>query len=120
MYIHIHVCIPSPGIVNPPLSVNITLSKVAVLNCTAIATWIIWLVNGEPIDDTLRSKGFDDYTELVTLNETQDLRLKTLNVTGSSDSNGTSISCFVALFHSTTHPIATSEPALILVQGTCV
>ena len=96
---------------------NTALSKVAVLNCTGIATVIDWLVNGQPIDDTLRRKGFDDFTPLVTLNKAQDLRLNTLNVTGSSDNNGTNVSCVATLISSTIRPIARSEPALILVQG---
>ena len=100
---------------------NISLNEVAVLNCTAIATFINWEVNGQPVND-LDSPDFSysASTVVVRVNETQTLRMSTLKVTGSSDSNGSNITCFAFLLTSTTHPIAKSEPALILVQGTCV
>ena len=103
----------------PPPPINISLNEVAVLNCTAIATFINWEVNGQPIDDHI-SQDFDDSARPVLVNETQNLRMRTLRVTGSSDSNGSNITCVAVLATSTTHPIAISEPALILVQGTCV
>ena len=96
----------------PPRSANVSLNEVAVLNCTAIATFIDWEVNGQAVDKSTRSKGFDDSTPLVTLNKQQNLRMRALGVTGSSDSNTTNIKC-VAIHNV---PVK-SEPALILVQG---
>ena len=106
------------GILTPPRSVNISLNEVAVFNCTAIATFIIWRVNGEPVAN-IRSKGFDDKALIVTVNETQNLRMRTLRVVGSPDSHNVSITCVALLQISGTNnfSVAQSEPALILVQG---
>ena len=87
------------------------------LHCTAIATFIDWEVNGQPVDDH-DSQGFDDSARTVLLNETQDLRMRTLRLMGSHDTNGTNITCIAVLeITSTTFSAAHSEPALILVQG---
>ena len=110
---------PPLGIVIPPTPKNISLNEVAKLNCTAIATFIIWEVNGQPVGD-LDSPDFDSSAQTMLVNGTQNLRVRTLRVTGSSDSNGSNITCVAVLHTSATHPIAISEPALILVQGTCV
>ena len=105
------------GFVIPPQSVNISLNDVAEINCKAIATFINWVVNGQPLDNAIRSKGFDDSLPIVTLNETRDLRMRTLRVVGSSDSDGANITCSVLLLTTTIFDVAESEPALILVQG---
>ena len=105
-----------PGIVIPPRSVNISLNEVAEINCKAIATFINWEVNGQPFDDTTRSKGFDDSALIVILNVTQNLRISTLRVVGSPDSNGANITC-IAIQLIPMISGAASEPALILVQG---
>ena len=87
-------------------------------NCTAIATFITWEIDGVLIDGDLRDKGFDDTASLVTLDGAQDLRGTSLRVLGSPDSNNVSISC-VAIIPITpfTNDVDTSEPALMLVQG---
>ena len=97
-------------IVSSPQSVNISLNKVAVFNCTAIADSINWLINGSPFDN--RSK----YHKItVTLNEAKSLHKSTLTANASPLNNKTKISCFVV----TLKPFAslTSEPALLLIQG---
>ena len=98
----------------PPSSVNITLNGVALFNCTAIATLINWEANGEP---TLRSEGFDDTAAPVVLDQTQSLRMATLRVVGSSNSNNVSVVCVAVLVSSTIKPVERSEAALLLVQG---
>ena len=103
------------GIVVPPRSVNISLNEVAEINCIAIATFTAWEVNGQPFDNAIRSKGFDDSAPTVILNETQNLRMRTLRVVGSPDSNGANITCIAIQISPLS--AATSEPALILVQG---
>ena len=106
------------GFVIPPQSVNISLNEVAEINCIAIATFINWVTNGQPLENAIRDKGFDDSSPTVTLNETKELRMRILRVVGSPDSNGANISC-IAFLHITATNVSTavSEPALILVQG---
>ena len=86
--------------------------------CTAIASFIIWEIDGVVIDNHLRNEGFDDSAPVVTLDAAQDLRGTSLRVLGSSDSNNVSIRC-VAIIPITpfTNDVNTSEPALMLVQG---
>ena len=105
-----------PGVVIPPQSVNISLNEVTVINCTAIAEFINWRVNGQPIDAILTSKGFDESAPTVDINEAQNLRMRTLRVLGSPDSNGVNITC-IAFQGPPMFSAATSETALILVQG---
>ena len=99
-----------------PQSANISLNGVAVLNCTAVAVRIRWKVNGEPADDW-RTRGIDNRSPTVDLNETQELRKATLTVKGSHETNNVSVVCIAFLTSSTTTPVAKSKPALILVQG---
>ena len=106
-YIGIHV---------PPGSVNISRDGVALINCTATATFIGWEANGKPVD-SLRNQGFDDSAPTVLLNESQNLRMATLKVVGSSNSSNVSVVCVALLPSSTTDFIKRSEAALILVQG---
>ena len=106
------------GIRIPPHSVNISVDEVAVFNCTAIATFIRWEADGQPLNNITRSKGFDDTAPIVALNHTTGLHMRTLSVVGSPDTNGTNITCFALLrISSTMFGAAKSEPALILVQG---
>ena len=95
---------------------NISRDGVALINCTAIATFIGWEANGKPID-SLRNQGFDDSAASVPLNGTQNLRMATLKVVGSSNSSNVSIVCVAILPSSNTDFIKRSEAALILVQG---
>ena len=103
----------------PPQSVNISLKKVAKINTIAFATYINWKVNGEPVDNVTRSKGFNDSVQEEPLDKTRNLRMRTLRVVGSPDSNGANITCVAYLqsSSSTDFDAAESEPALILVQG---
>ena len=94
---------------------NISWNGVALINCTAIATFIDWEANGKQID-SFRSKGFDDTAASVVLNRTQSLRMATLRVVGSSNSNNVSVVC-VALLPSSDNIVERSTAALILVQG---
>ena len=104
----------SAGITVPPESVNVALNKTFSFTCTAIAETIRWWVNRATITPDLRSRGFDDSSALVTLNETQQLHMSTMTVFGSADNNGTNITCVaVVLFSSLSSD--ESEPALFLV-----
>lgn len=56
---------------------NISLSEVAVLNCTAIASFIYREVNGSDIAGDIRSKGFDDTEASLDVNVAQNLLMRT-------------------------------------------
>ena len=93
---------------------NIAVNGTANFTCTAVAQEIEWEVNGQPVDDHLRSRGFnDDAVPLTLLNATQNLRTRTMSVNGSADNNGTIITC-VALFTSP-FSIMKSDPVVLLV-----
>ena len=97
-----------------PKPVNIAVNAKANFTCTAVAGEIEWEVNGQPVDDHLRSRGFDDEAvPLTLLNATQNLRTRTMSVNGSTDNNGSIITC-VAYFTSP-FSIMESDPALLLV-----
>ena len=106
------------GIVTYPQSMNVSLNGFAIFNCTAIASFISWEIDGVLINGDIRDKGFDDTAPVVTLDAAQDLRGTSLRVLGSPDSNNVSITC-VAIIPIThfTNDVNTSEPALMLVQG---
>ena len=106
-----------PGILAPPQSVIISLNEVAVLSCTAIADFINWAVNGIPANE-YKSNVFDDSAPIVTLDAMRDLRMRTLRVLGSPDSNGVNVTCIAFLHTGTTNvSVAVSEPAVIVFQG---
>ena len=96
----------------PPQSVNITLNQKVLLNCTAVATFINWLVNEKPVSDHDRTV-FSDSAKTRTLGS--QLRTRSLSVLGTPESNDSRIIC-VGTIHS---PFSqdSSDPALILVQG---
>ena len=95
---------------------NISLNEETVLNCTAIATFINWEINGETLSVVHRNKGFDDSGPIVVLDEISNRRMRTLRVVGSHDSNGSNITCFAFLrITPTDFNTAPSEPTLILV-----
>ena len=98
---------------------NISLNGFAMFNCTAIASLITWEIDGALIDSDIRGKGFDDSAPELTLNLTQNLRSTSLRVLGSPDSNNVSITCLAIIpLTPFTNYVKTSEPALMLVQGT--
>ena len=106
------------GIVTNPQSMNISLNGFAMFNCTAIASFITWEIDGVLIDGDLRDKGFDDSAPTLTFNLTQELRSTSLRVLGSPESNNVSITCLAII--PITHfinDVDTSEPGLVLVQG---
>ena len=97
-------------IVVPPQPVNITLSEVAVMNCTSNTPVIRWEINGYGIQH------FSNITESKT--ETmQNLHTKKLLVTGSPDNDGVQVVCFAVLYVNGEFQTIASEPALIRVQG---
>ena len=99
---------------------NVSSGDNAVFNCTAIATYIVWEVNGAPIDSDFISRGFDQ-GPLVTLNVSQNLRTDSLTVLGSADNNNASIVCVAILQLSETKFVGnTSDAVLLLVQGTAL
>ena len=77
------------------------LIKTAALTCTAVAQEIEWEVNGQPVDSALMSRGFDDSQPLITLNATQNLRTRALQVLGTADNNGTNIYNMCGLLYNT-------------------
>ena len=106
------------GVVTYTQSMNVSLNGFAIFNCTAIASFISWEIDGVPFNSGFKDKGFDNTAPLVTLDGAQDLRGTSLRVLGSPDSNNVSIAC-VAIIPTTltTNDVNTSESALMLVQG---
>ena len=110
--------LPLLDVVTHPQSMNISLNGFAMFNCTAIASFITWEIDGVLIDSDLRNKGFDDSAPTLTLNLTQQLHSTSLKVLGSPDSNNVSITCLAIIpITPFMNAINTSEPALMLVQG---
>ena len=106
------------GIVSSPQSVNVSSGDHAEFNCTAIATFINWEVNGGPIDSDLESRGFETQFT-IDLNVSQDLRMESLRVLGSPENDNTTITCVVVLVLPSLMVVADkSDPAVLLVQGT--
>ena len=98
-------------ITESPLSVNISLNKVAEFTCIGIGNFISWDINGKPLDDD--TAGFDQM--IVTLNQTQGLRKSTLTVVALLENNNTNLSCIVVSVSLSLYFI--SEPALFRIQG---
>ena len=93
---------------------NIAVNGTANFTCTAVAGEIEWEINGQPVDDHLMSRGFnEDAVPLTLLNATQNLRTRTLSAFGSADNNGSNITC-VAFFISPLS-IMKSDPVVLLV-----
>ena len=100
---------------------NVSLNGFATFNCTAIANFITWEIDGVLINSDIRGKGFDDSAPTLTLNLIQDLRSTSLRVLGSPDSNNVSITCLAVIpITPFANNVNTSEPALMLVQGKSV
>lgn len=104
------------GIVTHPQSANVTLNSVIKINCTVIATFIYWQINGLLIPEHWRSNDINATSSQVTINQTQNRRFRSLSVLGTSDSNGTNIVCVAQLGLNPSDSVR-SEEALILVQG---
>ena len=93
---------------------NIAVNGTAKFTCTAVAAEIEWEVNGQPVDDHLKSRGFnDDAVPLTLLNATQNLRTRTMSVSGSADNNGSNITCVAYFIFPLS--IMKSDPAVLLV-----
>ena len=99
-------------IVSFPQSVNSSLNKVAVFNCTAVADSVDWLINGTPLNFV---NSLDYHKRTVTLNQAKNLYKSTLTTIASPLNNKTNISCYVVTLSPFTSLI--SEPALFLIQG---
>ena len=97
-------------IVAPPQSVNITLNKVAVINCTSTAPVILWEIDGYGVQQ------FSNITESET-ETVQNLHTRKLWVTGSPDNDGVQVVCLALLYVNGELETKASEPALIRVQG---
>ena len=89
------------------MSVNVMVNKIAVFNCTAIATFINWRVNNHPAGE-----GFTNTTNQV-LNSVQNIRSSTLYVQSLTEYNGYEIKCLILL--DDCHEI--SMPAVFNVLG---
>ena len=91
-------------------------NKVALFNCTAIATFINWKINDTSVDQ-FTNEQFQEQPSVV-VNVTQGLISETL-VLGSLESNNIRIVCVAILeVSSNMFSGASSDPAVMLVQGT--
>ena len=84
-------------------------------NCTAIADFINWRIDGEPLNADLESRGFESQP-LVNLDPSINSKMKSLKVNGSLDNSNTSIVC-VAYPVQSSGKGCQSDPALLLVYG---
>ena len=94
------------------MSQNITINTTATFTCRAIATFITYEVNGQPITAEQRENEFDDSSPLVTIDQATNLRSKNLTVLGTFGNNGSNITCSAVLL-SNPPSINTSDPVLI-------
>ena len=79
---------------------------------------MFWCVNGKCTSDFIRSIGFDDSSLAVTLNATENLRARSLQVQGSPINNESKVACEAYLQTTATKfDYNISGSALMLVQG---
>ena len=97
------------AITSSPQSVNTTVNRVAIINCTYVGDALRWKANGQNIFNN--QNGFAIFeVPLVS----QGLIMSTLTVVTSLDKNNTNITCIAV---SEDHSFDESEPALLLLQG---
>ena len=97
------------AITSSPQSVNTTVNRVAIINCTYVGDALRWKINGQNIFDN--QNGFAIFeVPLVS----QGLIMSTLSVITSLDKNNTNITCTAV---STDLSFDESKPALLLLQG---
>ena len=112
----LYVWFLNSGILVPPVAVNVSLNEEAVFTCKAVADHINWRANSTPVTDIM-DKGFFGNMLPVAINETENIYSSQLRVVGSDFSNSTMIACRVNMLAMNVYTVATSEPALLLVQG---
>lgn len=100
------------------MSVSVAVNETANFTCTAIANFIEWRVNDQPVDDVdSRRRGFDDTSPPIVLNETQNLLTRTMTAFGSVENNGSVITCVGILLSPLTTAISDSAILLVLKSG---
>ena len=98
----------------PPHSLNVSLNEVAEFNCTAFANTFLWIANNQSI---VINNGIE-ISPVIPVDEAINLRMSKLRVPVSAIDNATNITCSAVILDPLT--IDESEPALLLVQGTCL
>lgn len=104
------LCCVFAEIIDSPEPVNIGENGVAVFNCTAVSTRIIFSVNGQPFDPDMQGIRMLD---TKVLNKSREIRSRSLVVDATLDRNGTEVVCLA--FYS--KKVNTSDPVMMLVQG---
>ena len=94
------------AITSSPQSVNTTLTRVAIFNCTYVGDALRWRINGQKI--------FDNHNGFSVVPVSHSF-ISTLSVVTSLDKNNTNITCTAI---SADLSFDESEPALLLLQGT--
>ena len=94
----------------PPKSVNISLNSVAEFDCTGVAAIFTWNINGVQVISS-------NDLQIITVNVAQGILMSTLRMTVSS-TNALNITC-EAIKQPPSLSKNESQPALLLVQGTC-
>lgn len=105
-------CFDSVEVTTSPESVNASVGDVVVLSCVGSGDYITWKVNGKPVDS---KEGF--WINDTVLDDDTMLRTGRLIVNTSFVTNGTNITC-IAIYLSPVLSKGTSDPAVILLQGT--
>ena len=106
------LCFNSVEVVTSPMSVNASIGDVKVFSCVGFGEYFFWRANGKSVDG---KKGFSDNgTEF---NNDMIIHTTILTVNTSFVTNRTIITCIVAQL-SPTRSEDTSDPAVILLQGT--
>ena len=101
-------------IISPPQSVNISQNGVAVFNCTFATGVYVWKAG----DNQISSEGNRIFFGLTMPYGPANVSVSTLEVTASLDKNNTNITC-TTFSSSPNLTFSRSEPALLLIQGTC-
>ena len=96
-----------------PRSANIIQNRTSDFSCTAVADFINWLVNNQSIDSQLNARGFEGGA-IVIINSTLNLRERNLSVLGSTENNGSVVTCVAVIISPPSK--ATSKPVEVTVR----
>ena len=103
------------GILINPVAVNISLNEEISFMCTAVSHHINWKANNTPVNDIIDKGFFAQPLSIYNLSESS--YTGQLSVVGSHASNATIITCKASILVAGKFTTATSDPALLLVQG---
>ena len=100
------------------MAINMSVNEEAVMSCTVIGDHINWKINGEALVGDEHAGISYSHQSSVLLDKAANKRIGHLRIMGLNNTNGTVVQCVASqLIDSNLFSAATSNPALILVQG---